>query len=155
MAGLFDGFLSGWNASENLVGRVDSTFSTLSPDFAARSTQIRQSFGSLFGSELGGNTGGLDLVAAPADESVANDAGWDWKNLGSVNPVTGIAKFLLGGAAEETGTPVDLGGVDPLGDAANEWFVRGIVIILGFIFVAVGLSLFRAPAVVTQAIAGK
>ncbi len=37
-----------------------------------------------------------------------------------------------------------------LGDTIDNYFIRGTVIILGFIFVAVGLAMFRVPATIIR-----
>lgn len=55
------------------------------------------------------------------------------------------------GAATATGAKTPAGTGNPIADAVGgleHWFVRGVVIILGFIFVAVGLSMFRGNTII-------
>lgn len=55
-------------------------------------------------------------------------------------PATAAAAGVTGAATPPASTT---GNVNPTAAASN-WFVRGVVVILGFIFVAVGLSQFGA-----------
>lgn len=81
----------------------------------------------------------------------------DLPNIGGSAALTSIpqaaaAAGITGGGippAATTGSPSATTGAS----AANSWFVRGVIVILGFIFVAVGLSQFdRGQNVVRAAI---
>lgn len=60
---------------------------------------------------------------------------------------------MTGGATDVGGTPaIALDAVTATGSVLPvNWFVRGIVVILGFVFVAVGLSMFKGAVLSTIA----
>lgn len=55
-----------------------------------------------------------------------------------------------GGAAPGGSNPIDAGSgaATVIADGVSEWFVRGTVMILGFIFVAVGLNMFKPREII-------
>lgn len=57
-------------------------------------------------------------------------------------PAAGTAPAAASAGVSGAGTPPAATTGSVAGSPANNWFVRGVVVILGFIFVAVGLSQF-------------
>jgi len=79
----------------------------------------------------------------PFRRSIESQAQMNTRLYGSSNP-TVAADTNTKTVPGSFGTIAE--GSASLGDTLSSWFVRGVVIILGFIFVAVGLSMFKVPA---------
>lgn len=63
---------------------------------------------------------------------------------GLTPPTTAQATQAAGGSTNAPGT-TDVGNATGTPGSWQDYFARGVIIVLGFIFVAVGLSLFREP----------
>lgn len=76
---------------------------------------------------------------------------------GGLDSPTITANGVAGAVSANPDEPISLApGVTVTGSLIPQnWFVRGTIIILGFVFVAVGLSMFKGPAIaVIQKAAG-
>lgn len=82
---------------------------------------------------------GVDSLRAATDRLTkgVKPGEWDGSAVASDAQLQQGAKDV---AAKKAGQSIDWSG----------WFVRGVVVILGFVFVAVGLGMFRVPGVVIR-----
>lgn len=92
----------------------------------------------------GSNSYGPQLPALGWSGGSAASSNGGVLNLGTLHPTTSTPTQTA-----QAGSGTAASGASVL-DGINSYFVRAIVIILGFIFVAVGLSLFRQPLAPAQ-----
>ena len=91
-------------------------------------------------------TKGLDNAKAPSLASAGNVAGTIAKAAG----VKGSSFAAKAGDTDQPGQPTAAGVGSETGSAIGSGLlVRGVVIVLGFVFVGVGLTMFR-PATILQ-----
>jgi hypothetical protein len=113
-------------------------------------TQFNSAFA---GSTVGTITGGT--IAAPSPASTTGQAAATGQGgIGSdyAQTANGAASPLAGQtAATGQGTNANT----PQTGSVGNYFIRGVIIILGFIFVAVGLSMFRATSAIAAPIVSK
>lgn len=127
---------------DNFLSRTVDFFSEISPDAARRREQIQSS-------EAYRAAGGLfdffsgDLVAGPPDPSIPDVGvgGGDTRTFGE-RAFDGFKELLPGFAAMEYDAATDTFG-SPVVDQLGGLVGRAATIILGFIFVAIGLNMFR------------
>ena len=85
-------------------------------------------------------------VTSPAPKVSVPKGPFDALNkLGSMTPLGALSEYLFKGSSDAASSS---GGTISIWDKFNDYLLRGTVIVLGFIFVAVGLSLFRVPIII-------
>jgi len=94
----------------------------------------------------------LDSAATDAwrnGTDALNNAGSTIAATASKAGIKGVSGSAVGA---DTPTASNAGAVSTSGSAVGQYLVRGVVIVLGFVFVAVGLSMFK-PNMILQKVA--
>lgn len=106
-----------------------------------------QSLGAFIGNFLGSNSNAANQAAA---NIVQGNTGF----FSSIGTALGFGKFSDAGISDAEKGTTEKGTSTGLGDEISQLFLRGVIIILGFIFTAVALTMFKSPEIITSTAQG-